>query len=66
MQDRVVLLMLDVNRHGDIEHAVIYEQSDGTLQGILGSYEPDPYSPYTDLVWWLHGALRPSSHPPGR
>lgn len=66
MQERVVLLMLDVNRHGDIEHAVLYEQHDGTLQGIIGSLEPDPFGTYTDTVGWLMRALRPASRPARR
>lgn len=55
---RVVLVLFDIDRHGQIEHAVAYDQADGHLTALLGSFDPGPFSTLPEVVRWLQGVLK--------
>lgn len=55
---KVVMVLFDVDRHGQVEHAVAYDQHEGRLQGILGSLDPGPFDTLPDLVRWLQHVLK--------
>jgi hypothetical protein len=61
----VALVMLDVNAHNEVEHAVLYDQSNGILRRLVSSYEAGPFDVSLDFHRWLMRALRTSQASPG-
>jgi hypothetical protein len=61
---RVALLMLDVDAHSNIEHAVLYEQNNGSLRSMVSSYEAGPFDALPNFTGWLYRALYALPRPP--
>jgi len=50
--DGVVLALFDMEAHR-IDHVVIYEQTEGTLTRLVGSFDAGPFSTNLEACQWL-------------
>lgn len=60
-----MLMMLDVDKHGQVEHAVLYGQEDGALNRIWSSWEAGPFDTNRDMIFWLDRSCREAARSVG-